>query len=104
MSGEFHGEHGVQALCVAWQLGGEQRDGDGAGLDGSEKADDVLDTLRGQDRHPVTGLGDLTQAVAYGIQPGPELRPCQLYNAVMVEIQVPVSGCVAEFHSIAAEE
>ena len=56
----------------------EQRHGDGAGLDRGEEADDVVDALRRQDRHPLTPGGDLLQTSTDGPQPGAQLAPGQL--------------------------
>lgn len=49
------GEHRVEALGVAGQLGGEQRHRDVPGLDGREKPDHIIQALRRQNRHPVPG-------------------------------------------------
>ncbi|PQM46228.1 hypothetical protein C1Y40_03595 [Mycobacterium talmoniae] len=71
------GQHRVEALGVAGQLRCEQRDGDVSGVDGREKANDVVDTLGRQDRHPVTRLGHLLQPRRGCPQPGPERGPGQ---------------------------
>ena len=63
---------------MAGKLRREQRHGDVAGLDRGEEADDVVDALRCQDRHPVTPRGDLLQASTDGPQPGTQLGPGQL--------------------------
>jgi hypothetical protein len=57
-------EHGIQAFGMTGKLGREQRNGDGAGMDGGEEADDVLDALRCEDGDAVTGRGDLLHPCA----------------------------------------
>ncbi len=73
------------------ELRREQRNGDVAGLDRGEEADDVVDALRRQDRHPVTLGGDLLQASADRPQPGTQLAPGQLDH-----LAVGVVGVVEE--------
>ena len=55
-------EDGVQPADVAGLGRVEQRHRDAAGVQGAEEGDEVLEVLRAQDRHPVTGLGHLLQA------------------------------------------
>ena len=100
------GEHRVEAFGVAGQLGGEEGNRDVSGLNGGEESDDVVQTLRRQDRHAITRLGDLLQAGADRAHPGVQLQPAQFQcDTVIVagEVQVAVGGGGAEFGDVVCE-
>ena len=91
-------EHGVQAADVARLGRVEQRHRDAAGVQRAEERDEVLEVLRAQDRHPVTGLGDLLQPGADGAVARAEVGPVQIaLDAVALggEVQEPVGELVA---------
>ena len=91
-------EHGVQAADVARLGGVEQRYPDATRIERAEERDDVLEVLRAQDGHPVTGFGDLLQPCADRPVAGPEVRPVQLaHNTVAFhgEVDEPVRELVA---------
>ncbi len=70
----------MQAVGVAGLVGIEQRYRDGARVDRSEECDDVLEALRRQNGHSITGLGDLLQASRDSFEASTELGPGQLVS------------------------
>lgn len=58
----------------------EERYRDGARVDGTEERHDVVEALRSEDRHAVTGRRHLLQARGHGAQTGTELRPGELVH------------------------
>ena len=93
-----------EPVGVTGEFRREQGHRDGAGLDRGEEADDVVDALRGEDRDPVAGLGDLLEPCSHRAQPGAERRPGQLDRAVVVEVEIPVGGRIARLLGMAIEE
>ena len=71
-------QHRVQAADVTGFGRVEQRHGDPAGVERSEECDEVLEVLRAQNRHSVTGLGDLLQASRHGTVSGTEVGPAKV--------------------------
>ena len=91
-------EHGVQAADVAGFRRVEQRHRDAARVERAEDRDHVLEVLRAEDRHPVTGLGDLLKAGADGSVAGTEVGPVQLARHAVAfdgEVEEPVGELVA---------
>ena len=85
----------------------EQRHGDVAGLDRGEEADDVVDALRRQDRHPITLGGDLLQASTDGPQPGAQLSPGQLDHlavGMLAVVEVAVRDGIADVCDVAVQK
>ena len=85
----------------------EQRHGDVAGLDRGEEADDVVDALRRQDRHPITLGGDLLQASTDGPQPGAQLSPGQLDHlavGMLAVVEVAVRDGIADVSDVAVQK
>src|ERR1700694_4983892 len=65
---------------------------DGAGLDGGEETNDIVDALRGEDGYPIARMGDLLQTSADRAQLCAQLRPRQLHRAPGAVI-VQGAGC-----------
>jgi hypothetical protein len=71
------GDDGLEPFEVPGHFRGKQRDGDGAGLDGREGADDIVRALRCEDRDPVARVRDLLKSGGDDPDPGAELGPGQ---------------------------
>lgn len=87
------GEYCVEPLGVPGELRGEQRHRDVPRLNGGEEADDVIQALRSQDRHPAARLGYLLEPGRHRAGPRTKLRPVQIDRlpiGVAAEIDVPV--------------
>ena len=81
--GEHHGglciaKHRIQTFGMAGKFRREQRHRDVSRLDRCEESGDVIQPLRRQDRHPLTGDRDLLQARGEGVGSDTELAPGQL--------------------------
>ena len=81
-------EHRRQPLRVPGQGRREQRDRDPARVDRAEEGGHIVKAVWRQDRHPITGLGDLLQARADRTDPRPQLIPAELDDAPVLFFRV----------------
>ena len=101
------GERCFETFGVTLEFGREQRHRDRPRLDRREEPGDVVEALRGEDRHPVTSRGDLLHASADRLHPATELGPGQ-FDGMSVsragEIQVAIGNGVADVRDVAVDE
>jgi hypothetical protein len=89
------------------ELRREQRHCDVAGLDRGEEADDVVDALRSQYRHPITPGGHLLQARTDRPHPGAQLGRGQvdgLTVGMLGVVEVAVSDGIADVGDVAVQK
>ena len=100
-------QRGLQTLGVPLEFRREQRHGDGACLDRSEESCDVVEALRSEDRHPVTGRGQTLHTGTDGSHATTELRPGEFDGLTVCRarvIQVAVRHGVADIGDVAVDQ
>ena len=96
-----------EAFGVAGQFRWEQRDGDGSRFDGREESDDELQTLRGQDGHPVTAGRHPLHVSRDGTQSNTQFGPGQVDGVPVArtgEIQVAVCHRIGDSSDVAVDQ
>ena len=95
--GQHHGglggaQHGGEVTGVAWLVGIVERNRNHFGVHGAEERVEVFRRVVGEDRHAVTGLRDLLQAHAHGLDAGVDLRAGDLMNLALAGLaEIPVA-------------
>ncbi|SHZ65932.1 Uncharacterised protein [Mycobacteroides abscessus subsp. abscessus] len=87
---------------MAGKLRSKQWNRDVPGLDGGKETHHIVNALRGQNGHPIAGLGYLLEPRGNGPRTLAKLRPVEIVGfavRVGVEVQIPVGERVAQlFH------
>ena len=94
-------------MAVALEFRREQRHRNRPRLDRCEKPGDVIEALRGEDRHAVTSRGDTLHASANRPHPATELGPGK-FDGVSIngagEVQVAIGHGVTNIRDVAVDK